>query len=733
MVGLLIVRDAVAALPVQAIAHAIHALLDPIAQVIETIRQLVTDVLAALQSAADAMTTALGAVEGQVDNLKAAVDGLFGQVKTFLDSLHLDQVLGAVEEAIRTLATALEQARMEPYFSTAASAIDTAADVIAAVPFELLPESMKADVDAAVAPIKAADAGALETEIESLLQITPDGHFAILSDIDAAVATLQQSYNALIDEVKQHEPRVALADVDAKLDELAAQIQQLSPALTLQPVQDAIDRVKGALASLDVNTPLEPVRGAFASIIAKVNEFTPSTLVGGVEDRITAVRQQVIALLRLDEIDEKVDDAHERAVALLDRYDADLLQRRLELAVQEFIDLADRTPHLQMMSGLGAIVAGLLNGMGLRVYPHSFETVLRWLGGTSAAAELNARVAGAGASVAAVRQTVSSLDFQARVATVTTRASNVRAKIGPLAATLAVDSPFSLMLSAAAPRLDAAAVFGSLDANRARFASALADATQRLQVIAQAGFSDADVRVANLNASISPLDPARAYVRRLLERIGLSGFELGLAGVLRAFFTLVPPSRLVGLVRPIFDALRSRVEALIDAILDPLKDGVESVRAALDAIDLAPLIQSLDQIHAEVVAQITALSPDALLGPALAEVNALKATLTSADPLAPVLTILNAVRDTVARILAKLSLEKLLEIPLAIYDELLKELSRLDIAKLIAPLRAQLDDIAHQVDAGLDQTVEAFERLQAALPSGGGGSTVEVGVDVSVG
>ncbi len=113
--------------------------------------------------------------------------------------------------------------------------------------------------------------------------------------------------------------------------------------------------------------------------------------------------------------------------------------------------------------------------------------------------------------------------------------------------------------------------------------------------------------------------------------------------------------------------------------------------------------------------------------------NALKQALVAADPLAPVLQILNSVRDTVARVLEKLKLEKLLAIPLGIYDELLKQLSRLDIAKLIAPLRAQLDDIAHQVDAGLDQTVSSFERLQAALPGGGDGSSASVSASVSVG
>ena len=722
------VRDAVAALPLKSIADAIHSLLDPVAAVLETVRQLITDVLAALQVAVDAVTAALGSVEGVIDDLQQKVEALFGQVKVFLDSLHLDQALGAVEEGIRKLATALEQARMEPYFRTAADAIDTAAGVIDAVPFGLLPESMKADVDAAVAPIKNADASALETEIEALLQITPDGRFAAMAEVDAAVAIIQKSYDALITEVRAHEPRAALAKVDAKLKELSVQVSALTPAVTLQPVRDAIDKVKAAITSLDVEAPLAPVQAAFASIVSAVNEFKPSALLAPIEDRIVAARTQVVSLLHLDDANKTLDDIHSRAVQLLGMYDADLIQHRLEAAMQEFLIVADSTPRLQMMGGLGAMVAGLVNGMGLRVYPHSFQSVLRWMETATAAVELNARVVNAETAITAARTTVDSLDFQARVATVTSRVVRVRAAIAPLNARLGTNASAIAALSGADVRLDAGAMFGFLEGNRSRFAAALAVASNKIGAISQAGFSDADVRVTNLKAAIAPLDPARAWVRGVLQKIGLSGFELGLAGVLRAFLAVVTPARLVGLVRPIFDALKGRIQALVDAVLAPLKAGLASARAALDAIDLAPLLAALDAIHAEVLTQIQSLSPDALLGPVLAEVNAVKRTLTSADPLAPVTQILNSVRDIIARVLAKLSLEKLLQIPLGIYDELLKELSRLDVAKLIAPLRAQLDDIAKQVAEGLDLTVTSFERLQAALPSGGGGSSVSVTV-----
>lgn len=724
------VQEGVAALPLRDVANAIHALLAPIANVLAVVNQVVGDVLAALQTAADATTATLGEVESLVDGLKQQLDAVFGVVRDFLKTVNVDQALGAVAENIRALTTALEQARMEPYFDTAAGAIDAAASVIDAVPFDLLPESMKADVDAAVAPIKEADASALETELLQLLQIDDEGHFTILQEMDAAIAALDQAFQALLEEVRKHEPRAALADVDATLHTLAARVQELTPALTLQPIQDAIVQVQQAIGALDVTAPLAPVQDAFDQVTGAIDSVKPSTLLGGIEERITSVRAQVTSLLRLEDADALLDDAHAQATTLLDRYDADQLQLRLQASIDEFITLADATPGLRLTSGFGAIVSGLLGGMGLRAYPHSFDAVLDWMDGALPSATLNARVAGAGTTITTLSASVSALSFQSSAGTRSARIERVRAAIAPLSIQLAPGTPARTKLAAAAPQLDASATFGFLEGNRARFATSLAAAATKIQVIAQGGFTDADTRVANLVASIAPLDPTRTWVRQLLQRIGVPGLELGVAGALRAIFAAVPAERLVALVRPIFDALRGRVEALVNGILDPLKGGVARVRAALDAIDLAPLLESLDAIHAEVLAQVQAFSPEALLGDVLAEVTALQATLAGADPLAPLIGILDAVRDTIARVLGKLSLESLLEIPLEVFDELLATLSRLDVAALIAPLRTQLDEIARQVHDGLDETVEAFERLQDALPSGGGGSSASVSVSV---
>jgi len=129
-----------------------------------------------------------------------------------------------------------------------------------------------------------------------------------------------------------------------------------------------------------------------------------------------------------------------------------------------------------------------------------------------------------------------------------------------------------------------------------------------------------------------------------------------------------------------------------------------------------------------VLADIQALSPATLLAEPLAAFAALKSTLAAFDPLAPLLTLLDALRDTAARVVGKLSAQQLLHSPLAIYHAIVDALAQLDIGHLLAPVLDLVDSIGQQVDQGLDETVTAFQGLQAALPGGGGGSSASVSV-----
>jgi hypothetical protein len=236
------------------------------------------------------------------------------------------------------------------------------------------------------------------------------------------------------------------------------------------------------------------------------------------------------------------------------------------------------------------------------------------------------------------------------------------------------------------------------------------------------------VTIDKLHRSLEPLRGLLGSLRAFVRATGLTAVDAGVPQMLRALLDVAPPARLAAMTSPIFLALRERLLALIDAVIDPVKDGIARLQGLIDAIDLAPLRQAVDEVFQEAVAEVQALSPAVLLAEPIAGVNAVKAEVATFDPLGPIIDVLDALRDTVARVLAKLDASDLLADPVAIYREIVDALDALNLQDLMAPVLDLLDQIAHDVDAGLDDTVSAFQRLQDALPAGGGGSSASASV-----
>jgi len=725
------IRDVVTALPFGDIANAIRAVLAPLAQVIDVVRTVIASVKTALKEAADAVNGALGQIDGVLESFKTDIDALFADAKTLIDQLDIGAVLGEISEGIGKFADLLAQAQMKPAFDAVTGVIGSTADVIGALPFDLLPESMKADVDAAVKPIKDVDAAAVESEIESLLQITDDGRFALDEVLRAAIADLQKEYERILDVIKGYDPRQVLADVDTKLKEISTKVQDLVPALTLEEVHQAVNRVRDAIVGFDIDGKLAPVREVFSTIETKLDEYKPGNLLAPVEQRLTEARASLLDAIRLPQWKPAIAGLSAQGLGLLDRFDPQRLGALLEGAFGQVGDLLARFPDAGASGGAGTLLTTLLAGTGLRVSPTSFPIVLTWIGGPSGRAALDEHAQRIAANVRRARDAVVALDLTARAPTLVAGAAALGPALATLRTALAESDPARAHLDLLVGRLDVAVTLGDLQANRSRLLAALEHSVILAETLQRSGFAEADTALVALRGALSPLSPALAKVRQLLSLLGLSGFEAGIAGVLRSLLAVVTPARLVGVVMPVFTAIRERVRTLLDAVLTPITDGITELETLIAAIDLQPLTDALDGIFDDVKAQIDLLHPDQVLKEPLDAWRALTTELVTADPVQEVIDILDGVRDVVAAVLDKLSLEHLLETPLAIYDELMAELGKLNIEGLLDPVFVELDDIAKQVDDGLDQTVSAFQRLQEALPGGGGGSSVSASVSVS--
>ncbi|HKB67960.1 MAG TPA: hypothetical protein VKC61_19025 [Pyrinomonadaceae bacterium] len=725
------VRDTVAALPVGDIAGAIRTALAPVTEAMNALRALVETISAALEAAAGEAVEALGQVEGKVDEFEAQIRALFQEAKEFVDGLHLDQVIGQIGDKVNEFVAVLEQAQMKPYFDTASDAIGGAADVISAVPLNLLPDSMKADLETALKPIREVDAEAVETEIEGLLQISPGGEFQLRAQLETALEDVQAKFDEVITTLEENHPRKFLQQIDEKLSEIAQKIQELSPQLALEPVQEAITNLKASLNSFDLERELQPIQQVFDQAITTLNQYSPAALLQPLQERVRSARENLIDVIKLNEWRALLDSLSGLTSSQLDVLDPAQLEELIRVGLQTLRTELAQLPNPGIGKWLGMIIMGVMRGSGLRISPASIDAVMGWLQAEgSGSADLSARAASIAGALAQAKTEIESFDVAGLAAAVIQPINSLKPVISELAGRLEPASGQRVRLEAVLIRLAPEAIIGGLTANRARYLALVDTAAGFGDSLRRTGMSEVDLAIASLRDAFSPLNPILAKARELGAFMGLSGFDGGFGGVLTNALQVLSPERISGLATTLLTALKDRLRTIIDQVLGPIKAAVEDLERLIGLIDLQPVIDGVNAVFQEVLAQIQAFSPLTLLGDQLTAFRDLKAQLLAFDPLTAILTLLNTLRDTSARVLAKLSAERLLEAPLQIYDTILNAISQLDIERLLAPLLDLLDNIAKQVDEGLDETVAAFQRLQDSLPAPGGGGSASASIGV---
>jgi hypothetical protein len=252
------------------------------------------------------------------------------------------------------------------------------------------------------------------------------------------------------------------------------------------------------------------------------------------------------------------------------------------------------------------------------------------------------------------------------------------------------------------------------------------------EALARVGLSEPETAVTRLAEAYRPLAPIRDFIRRLLGLLGISGLERGLGQVLSDVLHAADPIRVARIFRPIFTAIRGRLTAFVDAVVAPLKGAVSQIRSAIDLLNLGALSDGVSEILDTVKAEIMTLAPGTLLAPTLAALDTLRAQVIAFDPLAELQALLTALAEQAAGVIDRLDPDRLLAEPARLYDEIVAILRSVQVDALLAPILDELDALAADVDDGLTRTADAIGRLQAALPSSGGG-VASVGVELAIG
>jgi phage-related protein len=721
------VRAAIAALPLDAIRTALETVLGAVANALQAVTSLVDAVRNVIKQAAQAMQTVLDDTDHALTEFRDAVKALFHAAVQFVDSLHLDQVVGGIADGAKQLADAIGKASMKPYFDTAAGAIDTATGVVKNVPFPLLPDSMEQEVVDAIRPIKAADAGAFQADIEGLLEIGPDHTFALRPQIEAAAADVQQKFDALIAEIRLRDPRTALAQVDQALNVFGDKVRALSLDIDLSPIQDAIQQVRLAVQAIDPDALLKPLSDGFDEVIAKLGDFAPAKLIEPVETRWNEARQRVLDQSRIPQWAQLLDDLKAQASLGLDRIDPTQFGPSFDAALNDGLDTLNSLPHLHAGSAFGSVIAALYQGSRLRVLPLSFEPVLAWMGGQSGTKELLERAGTAASTVRAMGDTLRALDLPAAVTLLTQNVQSLRAAIGRLPA-----GPGSDRIMAELDALNLSLILAPFHVNHARCFQVLDQTTNQLAGLSAAGFSEVDDGVARLRAASAKMSPVTAGFTTIAHKLGITGFDVGLGEVVKRIVAVAPPSRIIGILSPIFVSVHERLRAFVAAVIDPLRAAVQKLIDVMNLLTLTPLKDGLTSVHAAIVGQVAQFHPDQLLAQPLAAFRQLRTDVLAFDPVADIQSIIDNLAKAIDSVLKKLNLEELLAEPLQLYDRILSAFSALRPAELLQPVLEQLDRIAAEVHAGLTETVTSFRALQDALPDHVGSTSLSASVGVSV-
>ncbi|HEV8249658.1 MAG TPA: hypothetical protein VGQ15_06760 [Gaiellaceae bacterium] len=701
------IHQAISAIDLRPVAETIRSALQPAVDALAQVQALVGEAQQTIEDTSQAVIDAMNEVKSSLGDAATTVHDAYQRVAGTIEGLHLDELENEIRDGIDQVVHALESAQLKPYFDASIDVMTTAADLVSMVPVDILPDDVKHDLEEAVAPIKQID---FDTAIKHVLE----GQLHdILHTLDTTVLDeVAKAYADVLAFLERINPRDAFEELEREaFDPMLERIAAIDPAEVLEPISSVLDELKEAVRSIDLRADvLQPLDDAFGQLRDVFADLNPGEAVQPLVDQVAGLRTAIADTLHLEAWLERLDAVQAFVDRNLDRLDFAQLVALLDSAWDE---LRPAPGKHEGPSALGTLLSGLLEDVGLPVRADAFTTVAGWLAGADAAAEVRTRLAGAAAAVASAKEAAEHADVQAIASAVQPLHRDLLAAVR----SHPEDSALRRRLEPALARSAPADLLGSHVDNRARYLAALDQAHAALQEAAASGRSEVNAIANGLREALRPLQAVPDKFRALFARFGIDVDGRDLREITKGLFDLLEPSRLLAPVTAAFTALRGKVSALVrDGLLGPVRHAITDLQGVIAALDISFLTTELQSIHDELLADIDALRPSALLGPIVDSFEQTQRTILGFDPLGAGRAVVEAMKAAVAEVVNDFRPTTIFGPILDLYDHILEIASGLDVKNLLQPVLTALHDIEAQLDEGLDRTADALDELQAALP-----------------
>jgi hypothetical protein len=588
--------------------------------------------------------------------------------------------------------------------------MDTVSSIIEAVPVSLLPDDMEADLHNAVQPVKSIDfdRDVRQILIQKLEEILGKVDEDILGEIDRMA-------KEVVAFLQQHDPKEKLEELEKEyFDPMLATIMAVNPEEILKPVTDVIDQVKDRILEIDIRAMVvDQIDGVFDDIIGYYDQCDPEPLLAPVVAEVDAFRTQIIELTGIDTWADHIDTLQQQLASWLDALDFQKVISQIDAIYTSMLRSLGQDAGTTTV--MGGFIAGLLSG-SVSLRASSYGTVLRWISGAEDGVEtVHGLITESLGKLRATLLQVDALQPDRVAAEVMPCYRAIKQAIDSLPEGHPLRQSLAIPFAASSP----ADLLAPITANLPAYRTQLDTLIRSLERLATSGFSQITAAGEALRQAFQPLTDLKWKLIVLARRFGVDPVGKPLMVVVGEILAVLRPGTALEPFTAVVAALKAKIQELITALVTPIKEAVSQIQTLLDTIDIKLISDELKMVHTQVRGELMAFKPSVLLAEPLDAFDSLRNGLDAFDPFAAVRTAIDAFKAEVEDLLGPESLLR----PSVMFAGLLEQYQRildladeLNVRDALQPVLAELDAIKEQLDTGLEETGDAFTRLQEALP-----------------